>query len=229
MVQLRHDCDCKTCSGGESPPAGQYGGWKCTCQCHSKQRLEPTLWCAYCGKHGNHQSGWCPEIKKVKASATAEESSEERFERWFNLEGDTVKSAWHAQDAHYQPIIKRLEEENDRKITSDIRYKLIKMRDAFIAEDYEEAYHQLYGIADPEFTCFKPWTILEDNKFTADLASKEQRISELEKALDKVLPYCEILLRRLRATNDEKALYLTNHIEAAKSALNPTQKLEERG
>jgi hypothetical protein len=34
MVQLRNDCDCKTCTGGESKP-NTFGGWLCTCACHT--------------------------------------------------------------------------------------------------------------------------------------------------------------------------------------------------
>ena len=36
------------------------------------------------------------------------------------------------------------------------------MRDALVEEDYNEAYHQLYSIADPEFTSFTPWDELEE-------------------------------------------------------------------
>jgi len=34
MVQIRQDCDCKTCSGGSIPEKGVFGGWKCICPCH---------------------------------------------------------------------------------------------------------------------------------------------------------------------------------------------------
>jgi hypothetical protein len=37
MVQLRNDCDCKTCKGGSKPHGGRdnvFGGWICTCPCH---------------------------------------------------------------------------------------------------------------------------------------------------------------------------------------------------
>ena len=35
MTQLRSskECDCKTCTGGESKE-GYFGGWTCTCECH---------------------------------------------------------------------------------------------------------------------------------------------------------------------------------------------------
>ena len=35
MVQLRSDCDCKTCKGGSNPSKDVvFGGWKCICSCH---------------------------------------------------------------------------------------------------------------------------------------------------------------------------------------------------
>lgn len=40
MVQLRHDCDCETCDGSYVPVNGAFGGWRCTCQCHQKDRIE---------------------------------------------------------------------------------------------------------------------------------------------------------------------------------------------
>jgi hypothetical protein len=39
--------------------------------------------------------------------------------------------------------------------------KVLAIRDALIAEDYEEAYHQLYGAVDPTFTKLEPWAELE--------------------------------------------------------------------
>ena len=36
------------------------------------------------------------------------------------------------------------------------------MRDALVKNDPNEAYHQLYSIADPEFTSFTPWDELEE-------------------------------------------------------------------
>ena len=47
MVQLRNNCDCETCTGGETPerPNGEivFGGWRCTCLCHQKalEKEEP--------------------------------------------------------------------------------------------------------------------------------------------------------------------------------------------
>jgi hypothetical protein len=40
--------------------------------------------------------------------------------------------------------------------------QLLKIRDALVIEDYEEAYHQLYLIADPETEKLDPWAEIED-------------------------------------------------------------------
>lgn len=38
LIKRAHECDCETCSGGQSAPAGHYGGsWKCMCPCHRKE------------------------------------------------------------------------------------------------------------------------------------------------------------------------------------------------
>jgi TPP-dependent pyruvate/acetoin dehydrogenase alpha subunit len=44
----------------------------------------------------------------------------------------------------------------------EIAVKLIAIRDALVKEDYSEAYHQLYLIADPEMESTEPWKKLED-------------------------------------------------------------------
>lgn len=48
-----------------------------------------------------------------------------------------------------------------RSIPSDIRTKLIRLRDALVRGSVEDAYHEVYSIADPEFTSFTPWEALE--------------------------------------------------------------------
>lgn len=35
-IKQPQDCDCATCSGGQSAPPGVFGGWKCMCPCHQK-------------------------------------------------------------------------------------------------------------------------------------------------------------------------------------------------
>lgn len=39
--------------------------------------------------------------------------------------------------------------------------KILAARDALLKSDMNEAYHQLYGIADPFFKSFEPWRQLE--------------------------------------------------------------------
>ena len=46
-------------------------------------------------------------------------------------------------------------------ITDDVAKKIIAARDALIRDDKDEAYHQLYSIADPEFSNTNPWEKLE--------------------------------------------------------------------
>lgn len=48
MVYLRKSDECargehEKCSGGQSPPYGEFGGWKCTCRCHSRQVAEDAM------------------------------------------------------------------------------------------------------------------------------------------------------------------------------------------
>lgn len=45
----------------------------------------------------------------------------------------------------------------------DVVVKLLAIRDALIKEDYYEAWHQLYLIADPECLEFTPWAKLEES------------------------------------------------------------------
>lgn len=46
-------------------------------------------------------------------------------------------------------------------LPKDIRLKLLKARDALVVGDIDEAYHQLYSIASPEFSSLDPWVKLE--------------------------------------------------------------------
>lgn len=41
-VKTARECDCGTCTGGESKP-GHYGGWHCACPCHNKKKKESKL------------------------------------------------------------------------------------------------------------------------------------------------------------------------------------------
>ncbi len=46
-------------------------------------------------------------------------------------------------------------------IPKDVAQKLVECRDAILSQDYDEAWHQLYAIADPEFASLNPWEVLE--------------------------------------------------------------------
>jgi hypothetical protein len=43
----------------------------------------------------------------------------------------------------------------------DLAKKLLAIRDEFAKEDYNEAYHILYSIANPGFDSYEPWEYLE--------------------------------------------------------------------
>jgi hypothetical protein len=53
-------------------------------------------------------------------------------------------------------------------IPCDVAKKIIAARDALIAGNTDEAYHQLYSIADPAFESFTPWATLEAQSNAAD-------------------------------------------------------------
>ena len=44
----------------------------------------------------------------------------------------------------------------------EVAKKILLARDAILRENLNEAYHQLYSIADPEFKEFAPWKELEE-------------------------------------------------------------------
>ena len=55
---------------------------------------------------------------------------------------------------------------SERSITPEIAKKIIATRDAIAHEDYDEAWHQLYSIASPEFDKTEPWKELEEIALT---------------------------------------------------------------
>jgi hypothetical protein len=57
-------------------------------------------------------------------------------------------------------IVKHLAAEGERARRADAP-KLLAIRDALVKGDVEEAYHQLYSLADPEFCNLQPWAELE--------------------------------------------------------------------
>ncbi len=48
-----------------------------------------------------------------------------------------------------------------RSLPPDVAEKLLRIRDAMASEDYSEAWHWLYKIADDDCTAFEPWLELE--------------------------------------------------------------------
>lgn len=68
-----------------------------------------------------------------------------------------------------------------------VAQKIIAARDALVREDLNEAYHQLYCIADPAFSSFTPWANLEMHAeelehLKAQLAASEARERALREA-----------------------------------------------
>lgn len=77
--------------------------------------------------------------------------------------------------------------------TSDQRtvaQKILAAKEALVVGDHNEAYHQLYSIADPEFISFEPWQNLEAH---ADEASRLRdavaRLTAANKALVEALEW----------------------------------------
>lgn len=51
---------------------------------------------------------------------------------------------------------------NPSDIPPDVARKLLAIKEALLVpEGIDEAYHQLYSIADPEFSSVTPWAALE--------------------------------------------------------------------
>ncbi len=46
-------------------------------------------------------------------------------------------------------------------LPAEVAEKILKARDAFVADDMHEVWHQLYSIASPNFDQLKPWNELE--------------------------------------------------------------------
>jgi len=64
---------------------------------------------------------------------------------------------------------------NPETLPDDVKRKLLAIRDALAAEDYEEAYHQLYWIADPMCESTEPWAALEGASQTSPSGSYDGR------------------------------------------------------
>ena len=62
---------------------------------------------------------------------------------------------------HIKEIIVRSEKTDILLLPKDIRVNLLKIRDALIAENKDEAYHILYSMVDPGFAEKDPWKKLE--------------------------------------------------------------------
>ena len=59
--KLRHGVTYEDPDGKEKHVEHWVSGPYATCNHYEAK----PLWCAFCGKMGDHQSGWCPELKKV--------------------------------------------------------------------------------------------------------------------------------------------------------------------
>jgi len=51
---------------------------------------------------------------------------------------------------------------NSGWVSADIANKILKARDAFVEDDYDEVYHQLCLIADPNLSSINHWGELEE-------------------------------------------------------------------
>lgn len=66
--------------------------------------------------------------------------------------------------AYYAEIERKESNEQpvEQKLPNDVVEKLLKVRDYIAIGEYDEAYHHLYHIADPEFVSFFPWKEFEE-------------------------------------------------------------------
>jgi|SRR6478609_1592747 len=51
--------------------------------------------------------------------------------------------------------------DKDTQLPAEVVEKILRARDALVAGDADEAYHQLYGIAHPKYDTYYPWQDLE--------------------------------------------------------------------
>lgn len=65
-----------------------------------------------------------------------------------------------------------------QSLPPDVIDKILKARDALIADNRMEAYHQLYAIASPLFDKLKPWEEFEAARSTAAGSGKEEAVDK---------------------------------------------------
>jgi signal recognition particle subunit SEC65 len=84
------------------------------------------------------------------------------------------------------------------KLPNEVVKKILKARDALVLGDRDEAYHQLYGIASPQYDQYFPWRELEHQVNYQEYSVGQTKDGfELSK---------ELAATRARANNMEKAL-----------------------
>lgn len=64
-------------------------------------------------------------------------------------------------------------------IPPDVAKKILAARDALIVNHTDEAFHQLYSIADPKFESYEPWEILEKQSNDQAQGRPEQKGKQL--------------------------------------------------
>lgn len=65
------------------------------------------------------------------------------------------------------------------QLPDEVVEKILRSRDALVYDDRDEAYHQLYAIACPNFDSFFPWKQMEEqinypNTFKPDIEARRQ-------------------------------------------------------
>jgi hypothetical protein len=58
-------------------------------------------------------------------------------------------------------------------VSSVVAGQLLAMREVLATGDTDEAYHMLYGIADPNYTSLEPWKRLEEIALIPDTQAKK--------------------------------------------------------
>lgn len=84
---------------------------------------------------------------------------------------------------------------DNTQLPAEVVDKLLRARDALVYGDLDEAYHQLYAIANPKFDSFLPWKEMEEqinypNTFKPDIEARRQ-VTEYANNLNQVQAKCD--------------------------------------
>jgi len=91
----------------------------------------------------------------------------------------------------------------DKQLPDDVVEKILRARDALILGDRNEAYHQLYGIANPGYDSYFPWHEMEQQigyKEYSETEIKERRqVTEYATKMNALQARCDRYEKALKA------------------------------